>query len=482
LSGSAAVGSTIAEDAWFRGRRALVMGLGQFGGGLGVTRWLLERGAHVTVTDMADERKLSRPLQALRDLPGGRSVSLRLGSHEESDFRGTEVVIANAAVPMPWTNPLLEAARASGALVTTEIVLAAHRLPQARTVGITGSAGKSTTTAMLSLLLRAAGYRVWTGGNFGGSLLDSVGAIGARDWVVLELSSAQLWWLNDALPGPAWQPAIGALTNLLPNHLDWHGSLPHYMRSKRGIRPARGTFVCEFDRTDPGAADSAALALGGDRWWASPDLDSAPWAREVPPAHDIELALPGAHQQRNARLAWMIAAACAAADGVALDAGTVRRALREFPGLAHRLERVGEFRGVTCFNDSKSTTPEATLLAVSSFPDPSRVHLIAGGYDKGADLSRVSDLARGLAGLYTIGATAPALIPKPGGTDAPQNGSTASWPAFNCGSLDAAVQAAFARAKPGDAILLSPACASWDQFTNFEERGARFCELVRSHC
>jgi len=458
----------IADDGWFRGRRALVMGLGQFGGGLGVTRWLLERGASVTVTDMAAEQALERPLHALREMPGGRDVALRLGEHAKEDFEGADVVVANAAVPMPWANPLLEAARASGARVTTEIVLAAHRLPRERTVGITGSAGKSTTTAMLSLLLGAAGCRVWTGGNFGGSLLDRIGSIDARDWVVLELSSAQLWWLNDAPPGPGWQPAIGALTNLLPNHLDWHGSLPHYIRSKRGIRPAHGTFVCEFDRTDPAAADAAALALGGDRWWTTPESDSAAWARTVPAAHEIELSLPGAHQRRNARLAWMIASACAAADGAELDAGRMRKALRDFPGLAHRLERVGEFKGIECFNDSKSTTPEATLLAVNSFPDPSRVHLIAGGYDKGADLSRVRDLTRGLAGLYAIGATAQALVAHPH--------------AFPCGTLGNAVRAAFERATPGDVILLSPACASWDQFTNFEERGARFCELVRGHC
>lgn len=479
----------LADDAWFRGRRALVMGLGQFGGGLGVTKWLLERGAQVTVTDMADERKLERPVHSVRELPGGRDVTLRLGRHDEADFRGAEVVIANAAVPTPWANPLLDVGRTAGALVTTEIVLAAHRLPRARTVGITGSAGKSTTTAMVSLLLQAAGYRVWTGGNFGGSLLDSVGAIGARDWVVLELSSAQLWWLNDAPPGPAWQPAIGALTNLLPNHIDWHGSVSHYMRSKRGIRDARGTFVCQFDADDAAAASAAAEALGGDRWWRTPDSDSATWARDVPVARNIELSLPGAHQQRNARLAWMIAAACAVADGATLDAAAVRHALREFPGLAHRLERVGEFKGVACFNDSKSTTPEATLLAVRSFPDPSRIHLIAGGYDKGSDLSSVRDLAPRLAGLYAIGATAHSLAPATaehaGGS--PRSGAHASTPAavpssMVCGTLDAAVQAAFARAKPGDVILLSPACASWDQFTNFEERGSRFCELVRAHC
>jgi UDP-N-acetylmuramoylalanine--D-glutamate ligase len=260
------------------------------------------------------------------------------------------------------------------------------------------------------------------------------------------------------------------------------------MRSKCGIR-GEGMFVCQFDADDPAAAGAAAQALGGERWWASPESGSAEWAHAVPQASDIDLSLPGAHQRRNARLAWMIAAACAAADGAALDTDTMRRTLRDFPGLAHRLERVGECAGIACFNDSKSTTPEATLLAVRSFPDPSRIHLIAGGYDKGSDLSSVRDLAGTLAGLYAIGATAPALVPAAHGGAAPSGESalaaraaTPGRPAFACGTLDAAVHAAFARARPGDVILLSPACASWDQFTNFEERGARFCELVRAHC
>jgi len=446
------------DDRSWEDRRVTVMGLGQFGGGLGVVQWLLRLGARVCVTDLASEKVLAEPIAALSDAVRSGRVRLALGGHAPTDFTECDLVIANAAVPKPWEHPLLLAARNAGIPVTSEIRLAAERLDQARTVGVTGSAGKSTTSSMLACALRESGRCVVLGGNIGGSLL---GSAEPRDWTVLELSSAQLWWLSAESGLPGWSPRVAVLTNLAPNHIDWHGSLGHYLASKASIRahqPEGGVFISRFDEEHPSQASEMARACPIGAWWRGGSS-----VGEVP---SMRLATPGAHQERNARLAWSAAAACAAIDGQPWDAGRALTGLEAFTGLEHRLQLVGTFNGLQCFNDSKATTPEATAIALGAFPDLSRIHLIAGGYDKKVDLSAVRDLAPRLAGLYAIGATAHLLAPAP--------------PAIRCESLRAAVDEAFARGRAGDILLLSPACASYGEFINFEERGRKFVELVRS--
>lgn len=446
------------EDRAFDGRLVTVMGLGQFGGGLGVVQWLLQRGARVCITDIASERTLAQPLAALADAIQSGRVTLRLGGHAAEDFTRSDLVVANAAVPKPWEHPLLLAARKAGVPVTSEIRLAAERLDRSRTVGVTGSAGKSTTSSMLACALRASGRRVVLGGNIGGSLL---GSTEARDWTVLELSSAQLWWLSPDSGLAGWSPRVAVLTNLAPNHVDWHGSLGHYLAAKAGIRTSQsedGVFLSRFDEEHPAQAKEMAQACPMGAWWRGGQSPG-----DVPP---MQLAIPGEHQVRNAQLAWSAAAACAAIDGQPWDGARAAKGLEAFTGLEHRLQLVGTFHGMQCFNDSKATTPEATAIALRAFPDWSRIHLIAGGYDKKVDLSSVRDLAPRLAGLYAIGATAPLLAPAP--------------PAIRCDTLTAAVDEAFSRGKAGDILLLSPACASYGEFTNFEERGRKFVELVHS--
>lgn len=410
------------------GRRVVVMGLGRFGGGTGAVRYLAGRGADVLVTDLADESALAGSLESIGDLVRSGQVSVRLGEHNVSDFTDADLVVANPAIPKPWENRFLRSAAAAGAEVTTELGLLVQQLPsRGRTIAVTGTAGKSTTASMITHLIDVAGERVHLGGNIGGSLLGA--RIEATDWVVLEMSSAQLHWID------GWSPHVAVVTNLSENHVDWHGTLMHYAASKRKILHAQE------------AGDGALLGAGTEGWALAEGVERIG-------AHEgeIEVPLPGTHNQTNARQA---AGVCAWL-GVGEADGLV-----SFRGLAHRLEFVGAAAGVRFFNDSKSTTPEATALAVDAFKE--NVRLIAGGYDKQIDLAALIEAGKRCASVHAIGATAGELA----GAGAAANGT-----------LEAAFADAATRAAPGDVVLLSPGCASWDQFANYEERGACFRRLV----
>ena len=423
------------------GKRVTVMGLGRFGGGVGVTRWLARNGARALVTDLQPPECLGDSLAQLSDCVDDGSVQLRLGEHRQDDFTTCDLVVANPAVPAPWKNTYLEAARDAGVPITTEVRLLVERLNRDRVIGITGTAGKSTTTAMIHHILTAAGTAAHLGGNIGGSLLNQLDEIQPGDWIVLELSSAMLYWLgadvgfNGAV---GWSPHIALLTNIEENHLDWHESFSHYQQCKHNI------FKYQQLGDHP---------LRGD------GLDSATGL--------IPLQIPGAHNQRNAQMA--IAVVCAA---TSIDATQASGALGDFIGLPHRLQLVSQRDGLQFYNDSKSTTPNATVLAVESFDEASRIHLIAGGYDKGLDLSSITDLASKLGGFYTIGAAGRALV-----ETAAARASSCEF----CETLDTAVDRALSRMKRGDILLLSPGCASWDQFDNYENRGEAFVELVTKH-
>ena len=442
-----------------RGTRAVVLGLGRFGGGAGAVRFLAGRGAGVTVVDRGDAEALRASLDGLEDV---RGVTYRLGPAAEAEAAGmdfaseVDYVVANPAVRPD--HPVLAAAGAAGVAVTTEVGLLIERLPAGVvTIGVTGTAGKSTTAAMIGHALTKRSDRpVRVGGNLGGSLLAELDATGADDWLVLELSSFMLHYLRPM----RWSPRVAVLTNFAANHLDWHDTLEAYRRDKQTI--------FDFQSDERGDA-----AIGGPGMGEPFDFKVARFAvlpREpsdaAPP---FELVLPGEHNRVNARLA---ALAVEAATG--LDEAETLAALADFAGLPHRLQLVVEHSGVRFFNDSKSTTPESAMRAIDAF-EPGTVHAILGGYDKGVDLGPLARLAASRCrAVYCIGETGGAIAAAASSREGPD----AEAEVLVCGELEAAVEAVVARARPGEAAVLTPGCASWDRFDHFERRGEAFTEAV----
>ncbi len=450
----------------FTGRRVTVMGLGRFGGGVGAARFLVEQGAQVTVTDLRDEAALAPSLEELSGLP----IRYVLGRHEAGDFTGSNLVVVNPAVPR--TSPFIGEARRARTPLTTEIGLFVERCP-GTICGITGSNGKSTTVSMLGAILDAAGKRHLVGGNIGGSLLANLPAIGLGDVVVLELSSFQLEWLDEL----GWSPHIAAVLNVLPNHLDRHRSLENYLEAKGSIlRHQRSTGIAVLVRDDPGARSLANLTRGRVVWVGEdltiPSITTKAgfivrlsWRQTVSLVSAADLPLPGRHNLLNA----MTAAACALELGI--TSLEVRKGLDTFRGLPHRLELVGERDDVRFFNDSKATTPEAAAAGVTAFP-PGRVIPIFGGSDKGVSFQGLAAAIAGRAPWTAlIGVTAPLIAEAfhAAGVE------TETFP-----TLEAAVAACAGRARPGDTVLLSPGCASYDMFNDYRERGEAFRRAARA--
>ncbi|MCD6308374.1 MAG: UDP-N-acetylmuramoyl-L-alanine--D-glutamate ligase, partial [Candidatus Latescibacteria bacterium] len=367
----------------FSGMRAVVMGLGRFGGGIGAARFLAGHGARVTVTDIKKREELAESIAQLH----GFDIRFVLGRHEMSDFTAAQVVVVNPAVPRE--SPYIAAARRSGAVLTTEIGLFAERSP-APVSGVTGSNGKSTTVSMIQSILDHSNRRYWVGGNLGGSLLPDIGAMTANDIVVLELSSFQLEWLREI----GWSPHIAAILNIIPNHLDRHGTLKSYISAKASILDKqKSSDIAVLVRDEPGSR-SMLDRVRGRVVWAGCDLDlrgvslergvivERGWLKRTPIIDTRRLRVPGRQNAVDA----MVAAACALNMDIDIDA--IRYGLADFHGLPHRLEHLGEKKGVAFYNDSKSTTPESAATAVEAFGSP--VIPILGGYDKGVDFDEMA--------------------------------------------------------------------------------------------
>ncbi|NLX14146.1 MAG: UDP-N-acetylmuramoyl-L-alanine--D-glutamate ligase [Phycisphaerales bacterium] len=434
----------------------VVMGLGRFGGGIAVTRWLVGRGARVTVTDMAPADKLADSVAQLAGLP----VTFHLGGHDTADLEGCDLLVVSPAVPKDKSD-FVQQAIARDIPLSSEMNLFIQHCPARRIVGITGSAGKSTTTAMLGAILAAAELagtlrRIWVGGNIGCSLLDELENLAADDIVVLELSSFQL----DDLARLKWSPSRAVITNIKPNHLDRHGTFEAYADAKMNIvrfqRPEDVVFVhgCDEELAERVVRVGAASRL------ARYEFD--PYFRQY-------IQVPGRHNQNNA------AAAVAVARELGVDDACIAQGLAGFVGLPHRLEFVAERAGVRYYNDSKSTTPESTQIAVEAFEKPPVV--MVGGGDKGMPFDTLARLlAERAKATVCYGATGPALYDLVCGyLDA---GERAGRAALVAGDFAAAVHKAAEFARPGDVVVLSPACTSYDMFINYEQRGDAFREAV----
>lgn len=430
-----------------RGKHVTLMGLGRFGGGIGAAKFLSAQGAIVTVTDLASAEQLGDSVNQL----SGLDLTFHLGRHVDSDFSSADVVVHSPAVPPD--NRYLELARQSGASITSEIELFFERC-RSPIVGITGTAGKSTTTAMLAKILSDhLDRRVWMGGNIGVSLLAKLDEIAAADIVVLELSSFQL----ENLERIERAPHLAAVTNVAENHLDRHGDMSAYLAAKSRI---------------------VQLQREGDHAWLpiDPLLDSWDGAGEIHRmdwdslGNGMELRVPGRHNRSNGAVALTLAVHLGVAEA------DIRSSLLAFAGLPHRLEYVGSHGGVEFFNDSKSTTPQSTILALQAFDAP--VVAIVGGYDKKSEMGPMCvELAARAKTVVCMGQTGDSIAREIAEAD-----SGPSKPLIETASnMTEATAIAVRGATAGDVVLLSPGCASYGLFTNFEERGQCFRECVNNH-
>ena len=456
---------SLAPIRW-KDHRVTVMGLGSFGGGTGLARYLAEQGAAVTVTDLKDATALQDALAALRGLP----IRFVLGEHRENDFTDTDRVFVNPAVPL--TSPYLELARSHGVPLDSEMNLFVRQCP-GRIVGITGSVGKTTTTSLLGSILQHHDPRTLVGGNIGGSLLSRLSDIRPDTPVVLEISSFQL----EHLDWQGYSPPLAVVLNLTPNHLDRHGTMAAYQAAKEVILAYQTTEdVAVLNWDDPAVRGMAARGHGRRLYYSvleslesgvyrdGPGLIFASGSERRVLCQVSDLRLRGLHNLGNA------AAAAAAAAALDVPPAAISSGLQAFSGLPHRLEWIADKDGVAFFNDSKATTPYSTQCALQAFEQP--VLLLAGGYDKGTpfdDLARAMQASVRIALLY--GDTAPKLA------DALRRVS--SPPEFiQLPGLDGALHRAADLARPGEVVLLSPACASYDQFPHYVARGDHFRALV----
>lgn len=441
------------------GKRLLILGLARQGSAL--ARFASTVGAHVTISDLRSSLQLQTELQAISDLP----VELVLGEHPMTLLERTDILAISGGVPADA--PFVQAARAGGIAITNDEQEFIQRSPTA-VIGITGSAGKTTTTALTGVMAQLAGRRTWVGGNIGRPLIADLHKMEADDVVVQELSSFQL---------EIWQqsPTIAAVLNITPNHLDRHKTMAAYTQAKANILRFQGeddTAVLCLD--DAGSLALRPLVNGRLRLFSiqKPVNDGAfvyngkIWLRndqETAVCHLDDVQLLGQHNLLN------ICAAITLADSAGVPVEAMNQAIRTFRGVEHRLELVEEIGGVRYINDSIATAPERALAALASFDQP--IILLAGGRDKEMVWQNWADqVKKQVKQVVLFGELADLLAEKL---------TAVGYTNFTqAQTLADAVALAAQTAVDGDIVLLSPGGTSYDAFKDFAARGEAFRQLV----
>lgn len=440
------------------GKRVLVVGLAR----TGIVTALFSAGYGATVTAIDEKQEDALAAAALKLRAAG--VKLEFGAPSEATFLEQDLIVLSPGVPANL--PSLDLARKRGIPVWSEIELA-WRFLRGKLVAITGSNGKTTTTSLVAHILKDAGIPTLVGGNIGVPLLALVESSTDKSVTVAEISSFQLESIE------AFRPEIGVLLNLTPDHLDRHGSMEAYAQAKMRM------FENQLDRDIAllNADDIEVTRRMPSRphiFWFSRQKRVAEGAflrddqiifrmdgSEIPLARRDEIPLRGEHNVEN------VLAACAASFLAGADPAAIANGVKSFKGVEHRLEFVAEIGGVSFYNDSKATNVDAALKAIEAFPGPLLV--ILGGKDKGSPYVPLREPLRQRArAAFTIGAAAEKIATELGD----------AMPVQHAGTLDRALEYAMEAAKPGDVVLLAPACSSFDQFENYEHRGRVFKELV----
>jgi UDP-N-acetylmuramoylalanine--D-glutamate ligase len=441
-------------------KRVLVVGLGK--SGVASALFLKARGARVTVSDTKPQEQLGAEIPLLLD----QGIVVETGGHGDRTFQGQDLIVVSPGVPAD--TPVLVQARALGERVIGEVELASQFLPGG-IVAVTGSNGKTTTTTLTGEIVAAGGFPTVVGGNIGTPAISLVERATPETIVVLEVSSFQLETIQ------TFRPKIAVVLNVTPDHLDRHHSFAAYVDAKARIfENQQADDFAILNADDPNCAELAVRTKAQVFWFSRKREEKqgayvssgriffrgSGGAREIMLVSEIPL--KGAHNLEN-----VLAGVCAGAL-LGCEPQQTRQAVRNFKAVEHRLEYVATIRGVEYFNDSKATNVDATVKALESFP--ANIHLILGGKDKGSDYTVLNDLLRQrVKRVYTIGAAAKKI-------EAQIEGAAEI---VQAGTLESAVKRATAVAQEGDIVLLAPACASFDQFRNYEHRGKVFKEVVR---
>jgi UDP-N-acetylmuramoylalanine--D-glutamate ligase len=444
-----------------KNKRVLVVGLGK--SGLSAAMFLREQGARVTVSDTRSAVALAKEIPALLEA----GIMVESGGHGLLTFRRQDLIVVSPGVPME--TPEVKQVVAFGLPVIGELELASRYL-QGRVVAITGSNGKTTTTTLVGKIFGDAGVPTLVGGNIGLPVIDLVARSGPETVSVLEVSSFQLETIAE------FRPWIAVVLNITPDHLDRHGSFETYAAAKARITERQGAEDFLVLNAEDKATQMVALKTKAQIFWFSgrrPIKQGAfvhgesilfvpregAKAEPVMPVSDIHL--KGSHNVEN-----VLAAVCAARLAK-IPAESIRASVAGFAAVEHRLERVKVVNGVEFYNDSKATNVDATMKAVASFAGG--IHLILGGKDKDSDYTLMSGMLKERVKIvYTIGSAAEKI-------ERELKGVVKIVPAE---TLQVAVAKAAKAATNGDVVLLSPACSSFDQFENYEQRGRVFRQLV----